>query len=138
MSLQIGSYIAFALSEDNSSELYEAVEGRVYPVIVPMDEDPDFPYIVFASNGMQEASTKDGIYGDTVEEEILVFARDLDTLEATAQLVRDAMTSAWSAWNATDGIDFEIEDQSFRAGAEDYDLVHDGYFVTLNYSIETT
>lgn len=138
MSLLIGQYIKFALSEDQASELNEAVDGRVYAVVAPLDAEVEMPYIVFASNGMSEASTKDGIFGDTVNEEILIFARDIDELENVAQLVRDAMTAAFSAWNSESDIDFTIEDQTMSAGPEDFDLAHDGYYIALNYSIETT
>lgn len=133
MSLKIGKYIKSALGDD---AVQAVVAGRVFPVIAPMDRPPMTPYIVFASNGLDETSTKDGLAYDTVTEEILVFGKTLDQVEELADLVRDAMFKAWRKWNK-EGSDFEIQDQTMRAQSEDFDLSHDGFYIPLIYTIET-
>ncbi|MCD8207698.1 MAG: DUF3168 domain-containing protein [Bacteroidales bacterium] len=137
MSLRIGRYIQFALSRD--AGVQTATEGRIYPVVSPEDRPVPTPYIVFASNGLEEASTKDGIAYDTVTEEILCFGSTLDACEALADTVREAMFKAWLPWNREKASEegFEIQDQGLRVGSEDYDIAHAGYFVPMLYTIET-
>lgn len=130
MSLQIKKYMDFALQN--------VADGRCYPVIVPQDTEPEFPYVIYAMNGMTEQGNKDGVYGDTCLVEVLIFARDVDELETTAQSVRNSMEEAFSTWQAQEEVPFYVDCQEMSAGAEDYSLDHDGYFLPLNYTIETS
>ena len=132
----IGEYMEFALKRD--AELVELSGGRIWPVIAPEEMEGAYPYVIYAMDGMEEASTKDGIYGDTVREEILVCGRSVAEVENVADAVRRAMERALPAWNdESDERPFLVQDQTFRAGAEDFDLNHDGFFLPLNYVIET-
>ncbi|MCD8206988.1 MAG: DUF3168 domain-containing protein [Bacteroidales bacterium] len=135
MSLLIGLYMKEALG--GSDRLAAMTGGRIYPVIAPLDGPAGFPYIVFASDGMEEASDKDGLHSDTQTVEVMCYGKDIDQTEAVAEAVRRAMAKAWPEWNGRDDVPFEIADQGMRASAEDYDLNHDGYYLPLVFTIET-
>ncbi|MCD8265823.1 MAG: DUF3168 domain-containing protein [Prevotellaceae bacterium] len=135
MSLLIGEYIGFALRGDEA--VMKATKGRIYPVLAPMDGDVRCPYIVYASNGLTEVATKDGLCYDTVSVSVMTFGKSLRQAERLAELVRGAMMRAWGRWEELEEKPFQIQDQTMSGGNEDFDLAHDGYFLELTYTIET-
>lgn len=127
--------MGFALRGDRA--VAKATGGRIYPVLAPMDGSARCPYIVYASNGLTEAATKDGLCYDTVNVSVLCFGKSLGQAERLAERVRLALMRAWPKWEALDGKPFQIQDQTMSGGGEDFDLAHDGYFLELTYEIET-
>lgn len=136
MSLEIGRYIKYAFSEENAPALHQMVQGRVSPVVMPEDALTAVPWIWYYSSDAGEDSTKDGIAGDVCTVEIEAVAASYEALLDMLVLMRQAMADAWPAWNAGER-PFRIEEQTFRAGAEEYDDVLQAYCRKLNYIIET-
>ncbi len=134
MGTRICRYVKVAL--EANGELMAAVGGRAYHIIAPECGDVGYPYIVYASDGFDEEETKDGLYGDVVHVEIMVVARDGDTLEDVAHLVRMAMNNGPELWDTSDLPPFTVDEQTLRVGQEDWDMAHDCYFLTMNYTIE--
>lgn len=136
MSLQIGQYIAYALGEENAPDLYHRIGGRIAPVVQPEDEQTQMPYIWYYSEGMTESETKDGWLGDTCTVLIEVVAPTYPQLLDLLGMVRHAMALAPQAWEDQDG-PFHVDEQTFTAGAEEYDDAQQAYCRKLTYTIET-
>lgn len=133
MSLQIGQYVAFALGEENAPDLYHATHGRIAPVVQPEDGHDNMPYVWYYSDGMTTESTKDGPLSDTCSVQVEVVAPTYATMLDLLQMVRRAMDNALGVWEGP----FSISDQSFSAGAEEYDDAQQAYCRKLVYTIET-
>lgn len=137
MSLRIGQYIKFALGRDNAQVLDSLISGRLSPVRMPDNPDTDVPWICYRSEGLEEQDTKDGSLCDTNTVTMDVVCRSYEELLELLSLVREAMSRAVYTWNCRDGISFRIEEQTFRAGLEDYDEVLQAYVRPLNFTITT-
>lgn len=137
MSLEIGRYVKYAFGEENAPALHQLVQGRVSPVVMPEDALTAVPWIWYYSTDAGEDSTKDGIAGDVCTVEIEAVAGSYDTLLEMLALMRQAMAEAQEGWNLGERRPFLIDDQSFRAGQEEYDDTLQAYCRKLIYTVET-
>ncbi len=129
MSLKIGKYIKFALNRDT-------LEGKVFPVVAHPVESPSYPHVTYASNGITVGGTKDGDE-DELEVELMVKAKTYEEMMDVAQEVRELMEDAQEEWNDDEDSAFQVTEQEFRSGSEDYDLVGDYYYVPILYQLST-
>ncbi len=137
MSIEIGRYISYALGRDNASELHKAISGRLSPVRLPENADTEVPWICYASAGIDEEDTKDGLLGEVNTVTLDIACRTYEDLLLVLHLVREAMRKAAPGWNRLDAAPFLVDEQRFRAGPEEYDEVLQAYCRTLNYVITT-
>ena len=136
MSLQIGQYIKYALGEVNAPLLNAKVKGRVSPVVSPDDDGTHMPYIWYYSDGFTPSNTKDGEYEDTCSVSIEVVASSYEQLIDLLILVKKAMDDGYSLWNTTER-PFDVVEQHYTAGPEEYDDQLQAYCRKLNFSIIT-
>lgn len=133
MSLMIGLHIAHALT--TNEELTKRIGNRVFPILYPIKSQPQYPYIVYASNGVEPEATKEcNADQDEGTAEITICAKTYKELVEVANLARYAL-------NHPDNVeyeDFNVDDWDISSGNEDYDLGADCFFVTLNYQFVTT
>lgn len=137
MSLRIGQYIKFALGHENAPELDRMLSGKLSPVRLPDNADTEIPWICYRSDSLDEQDTKDGPLCDTNTVVLDVVCRTYEELLDTLCAVRKAMQKAVSVWNARNYIPFRVEEQTFNAGAEEYDEILQAYCRPLIFIIKT-
>lgn len=126
MSLSIAEHINKKLS--SNVELTEMVGDRLYPVAVK--ENIECPFIVYERESVVPNSTKDGTEGDTVTENVFVFAETYGQSVKIAEIVRDALDGSQGSYSS-----FSIDECNFQDAAETYE---DGVYVQqLVFNITT-
>lgn len=126
MSLSVAEHINKKLS--SNVELTEMVGDRLYPVAVK--ENIECPFIVYERESVVPNSTKDGTEGDTVTENVFVFAETYGQSVKIAEIVRDALDGSQGSYSI-----FTIDECDFVDAAETYE---DGVYVQqLVFNITT-
>lgn len=137
MSIEIGRYISYALGRDNAPELHKAISGRLSPVRLPENADTEVPWICYASAGIDEEDTKDGLLDEVNTVTLDIACRTYEELLEVLRLIREAMKAAAPGWNSLDTAPFLIDEQRFHAGPEEYDEILQAYCRTITYTIKT-
>ena len=126
MSLSVAEHINKKLS--SSAELTEIVCDRLFPVAVK--ENVELPFIVYERESVVPNSTKDGTEGDTVTENVFVFAESYKHSVEIAELVRDALDGSTGSYSG-----FEVDECDYQDAAETYE--NGVYVQQLVFNINT-
>ena len=126
MSLSVAEHINKKLS--SSTELTEIVCDRLFPVAVK--ENVELPFIVYERESVVPNSTKDGTEGDTVTENVFIFAESYKQSVQIAELVRKSLDGSQGSYST-----FDVDECDFSDAAETYE---DGVYIQqLVFNITT-
>lgn len=117
MSLSVAEHINKKLSA--RKDLTDIVGDRLFPVAVK--ENVELPFVVYERESVVPNGTKDGTDGDTVTENVFVFAETYKQSVEIAELVRGTLDGSTGSYSG-----FEIDECVFTDAAETYE---DGVYV---------
>lgn len=126
MSLSIAEHINKVLS--SSEDLTKIVGDRLYPVSVK--DNIECPFIVYERESVVPNRTKDGAEGDTVTENVFIFAENYGQAVNIAEIVRAALDGSEGNYS-----NFTIDECDYTDAAETYE---DGVYIQqLVFNITT-
>lgn len=127
-SILIGQAINRTL-RDNSA-LTEYVGTRIYPVIV--DEDVEFPFVVFYRNNISSASDKMGVYEDSVSYSVVAVA---ETYAESCYIANEIRKSLEFKKRVFEDLELFIYDSKLSGVNEGY--IANSYVQTLTFTCTT-
>ena len=108
---------------------------RVYPLVCPVTNAPEYPFIVYRATGPTPTDTKDGIMEGNLHIELTIVHRNYDALVETAEMayrvVEQESTMILSDVLTWHLLVLELGEISF--GSDGYDPAADHYYIALNF-----
>ena len=87
--LTIGKALYKILSDHTG--ITDRVNKKIYPLIA--DDNTSFPFIVYRRSGILEHETKDKMYGESVEVELVIVTDRYDESIVLAEMIKDIFES---------------------------------------------
>ena len=124
-SILIGQAIKQILSEN--SDLANYVENRIFPLVV--DEDVNFPFVVFYRNSISTNSDKANFYEDVVNFNVMAVA---ETYKESCQIANEIRKSLEFKKRTFQDLGIFIYDSKLTSCTENY--IANNYVQTLTFS----
>lgn len=129
MSILIGLHIVRALKRN--AAVVEAVEDRIYPLIVPQGVSR-FPFIVYDMSGGGGTDTKDGMADDAASVQVSVVAKSYEEALHIGNAVRYALDGYCPQYE-----EFKVTRTGNIVYNDEYVEALDAYSVNINIDLKT-